>query len=726
MKKRYLCFLFVLLMFTSLLPVQTWAVALPSDDRPEQIEDSSLPEDIPSTLDTTDATSGSCGAEGSNVTWTLDGNELTISGTGAMQDFGNSFFGTDRAPWLEYPIEVTTVTISEGVTEIGNNAFYFCDSLVSLTLPQSLKRIGENAFYFCNKLKNVSFPDGLTSIEQSAFYACSSLTEVVIPDGITEITDSAFNGCRALTSIKLGSGVQTIGKKAFLCCGDVTALDIPGNVQIIGEDAFFNSRIRSLTFHEGLQRIEARAFKWCNFISSLDFPDSLVEIGEEAFLNVGMSSITFGNGLTSIGKMAFADGGSTLLKEISLPASVQEIGDGAFSGCCDFTLTVDAANQHFVVVDNVLFNKSMSELLAFCVGNSNIGIYTIPDSVVTIHEYAFRRTGYRNSLNSVIIPATVQHIQDNAFYQNKCKAISVDSNNAIYASQDGVLFNKDMSKLIAFPTRAYVYSAYEIPDSVITIGHGAFADGSFESITIPDSVTTLEDEAFTDCNDITIIRLPNNLQTIPYRAFYACNQLATIIIPLSVTSIELEAFRWDNAIRDIYYAGSEAQWANVNVVENAELKTSNVTMHYNSSGPLEPSYFTVYAPHSALTVTVTIITDDGSSTVLEPNDDGKYLLPDNISGAWTLKAEGISCVTYQVDFAAGEPFTITTIQLLQRGNINGTGSIDVTDIQALYAHLTGTSPISDPYLLEVADMNEDGVLDVYDLQALYEYVNVNG
>ena len=148
MKKRIFSFVLAVLMIASFLP----ATALAAD-----IVDS-----------------GTCGAKGSNLTWTLDSEGvLTISGSGDMRGYDPSVFG---APWDGRRIK--SAVIAEGVTSIGDSAFSYCTSLTSVTIPDSVTSIGEQAFYDCTSLTSVTIPDSVTSIGGWAFEDCTSLTDV--------------------------------------------------------------------------------------------------------------------------------------------------------------------------------------------------------------------------------------------------------------------------------------------------------------------------------------------------------------------------------------------------------------------------------------------------------------------------------------------------------------------------------------------------------------------
>ena len=142
--------------------------------------------------------SGTCG---DNLTWGLNAETgvLKIKGTGAMYDY-NSGTSSSR-PWYSYKSNIKSIEIADGVTSIGNYAFYGCSGLTSVTIGNSITSIGNYAFHNCRSLTSVIIPNSVTSIGNNAFYYCSALTSVTIGSGVSEIGEKAFYNCRKLDSI---------------------------------------------------------------------------------------------------------------------------------------------------------------------------------------------------------------------------------------------------------------------------------------------------------------------------------------------------------------------------------------------------------------------------------------------------------------------------------------------------------------------------------------------
>ena len=245
----------------------------------------------------TSGTTGDC-------TWTLNGTELTISGTGAMGDYTNK----TTLPW---GTSITKVTIESGVTAIGTYVFYGCNKLTSIEIPDSVTTIGWNAFYYCYSLESIEIPDSVTTIgwnafSNTAFYNTSSNwkndvlyignyliqakntlpRDYAIKDGTKCIADSAFDGCTSLTSIEIPDSVTSIGINAFYNCTSLTSIEIPDSVTTIGSGTFrYCTRLTSIEIPDGVTSIGTYAFYSCTSLASIEIPDSVTTIGDYAFYN---------------------------------------------------------------------------------------------------------------------------------------------------------------------------------------------------------------------------------------------------------------------------------------------------------------------------------------------------------------------------------------------------------------------------------------------------------
>lgn len=314
-----------------------------------------------------------------------------------------------------------------------------------------------------------------------------------------------------------------------------------------------------------------------------------------------------------------------------------ENGTIEITDCDDSVISID--------IPSAIDGKSVTSI-----GNNafysckNLVNVTIPDSITSIGNNAFE---YCASLISVLIPGSVKSIGNAAF--NRCKSlmnIEVIKNNSNYFSQDGVLFDKNKTKLIQYPI-GNKRIAYDIPNGVKSFGDCAFDSCStLKNITIPDSVTSIGwgvfsgstsltnidvsennlnyssyegvlfnknktelikypignertsynipagvinfGDVFSDCKNLVNITIPNSVTNIGIGAFWQCANLASITITNSVTSIDNYAFYDCKNLKDIYYYGTQSEWNNISVGSNNEYFI-NATIHFSSAPTPTPT-----------------------------------------------------------------------------------------------------------------------------------------
>ena len=240
---------------------------------------------------------------------------------------------------------VTGVTVAEGIREIGAGALSHCGSLTDLTLPDSLCVIGASAFQGCSSLAEINLPGSLEQIERSAFegtafYEDDENWSSADPDDDGEERCVLYCGDYLIKANDIGEsvfvkeGTRLIADWAFWAFYSLSAVSIPASVEWIGVNAFVNcSSLSQVTFAEDsrLTSIGSHAFDTDRSLTAIDLPAGVETIGQCAFADTGLTDIVLPDGLSVIQGGLFKGCGS--LREVTIPASVTEIGMWAFYGC---------------------------------------------------------------------------------------------------------------------------------------------------------------------------------------------------------------------------------------------------------------------------------------------------------------------------------------------------------------------------------------------------------
>ena len=537
--------------------------------------------------------SGTCGAQGDNLTWILDEEgTLTITGIGQM-----NYYRT--APWSEYSNSVKKVVIENGVINIADSAFFGCRNLTDIVIPESVSSIGKSAFWSCKSLESIVLPDNLRSIGKNAFTGCDTLDSVFIPDGLTAVEESSFeiyttvyahldtDGAKAVSKAGLSFKVQdgniylryiysedeVEGLEVVRADEGVTTVDIPEEVTSIGYCAFYNSySLTAITIPDSVENIGSHAFYYCNNLTSINIPSGVSVIRDNTFKGCSqLVSISIPGSVTGIESDAFADCSS--LKEIDLPKDVTIIGEGAFSGCTNLqSITIPAGVTS--IEQSTFYKCNNLETVILPANLTSIGScafyecrtlsdINIPAKVISIDKQAFQSC---SSLKKLTIPENLVSIGENAF--NACSAelyVNLGTEGARTVSRYGYPF-RECEGLIDYK---YIFSEdtivgllvegadkeiteADLPEEVTSIRDYAFSNCTkLRSITIPDGVDHIGEYTFRFCSNLTDIHFSEDITNIGENAFQGCSSLTEVDLPGKVTSIGDYAFDNCNSLENI-------------------------------------------------------------------------------------------------------------------------------------------------------------------------------
>ncbi len=554
-------------------------------------------------------------------------------------------YSKDKTTVVRFPTgkEAENYSVPNTVTNISYNAFSGCAGLKGISIPDSVVSIGSSAFADCINLTSANIPSGITEIEENVFSGCAKLESINIPEGVTTIRWGAFEDCDSLESVKLPNSASEVSNSAFSGKNLKAFIVNDDNPYYFTQDGVLFERIpaQDSLSDEYEEQFDMVRYPTGKTDESYTVPAFVRSIYAYAFSeNTYIKSIIIPDGITGILDGTF--GGCSNLESIVIPESVTFF-EWSFSGCDSLkdlyyegsedqwdqirkiwadpenvTVHYNYTDGHsgdcgddtkWTLKDGVLTISGTGAMQDMGVSGTQpwesiAGLITsvvIEDGVTSIGENAFDCC---NNLKTVIIPESVTDISYDAFAG--CvglESISVDVNNSVYCSVDGILFNKDKTILCTYPAGKPA-SEYTIPESVQTIGDYAFIDsknlftinipesvtdigyGTFrsctklENINIPSGVTMIKAYVFEGCENLKSITLPDGVTSIGYYTFGFCSKLESIVIPASVKTIIEAAFEDCSALERVYYKGTQEQWGQIDISYANECLTL-AEIHYN-------------------------------------------------------------------------------------------------------------------------------------------------
>ena len=422
---------------------------------------------------------------------------------------------------------LTTVTLPEGLTTLGSDAFNSCKSLRAVKVSSGVEAIPSNCFYECSSLESVSLPEGLVEIGASAFYECQNLESVALPESLTTLGDYAFISCKLLKTIKIPSGVTAIPRSCFFGCSSLESVTIPEGVMTIGSFAFKSCNLKALTLPESLEKIGDCAFYDNRSLKSVNIPAKVKTIGKQAFYDCGLTELVIPEGVQTIDNYAFFNNS---LQNLTLPSTITSIGESAFR------------------YNNNLQSITCNTATPPTLGDNAFGIYIKPVIKVPLASIAAYKqaNGWKDFTNYY----GGEVVADGITYR-------IDENGAMVAVAEAALTEANIPSVVEFEGNQYpvikindkVFSgntnltSVTLPEGLVEIGNYAFSGcKNLESVTLPESLTTLGDRAFYACKLLKTIKIPSGVTAIPGSCFDGCSSLESVTIPEGVTDIGNEAF----------------------------------------------------------------------------------------------------------------------------------------------------------------------------------------
>jgi len=445
---------------------------------------------------------------------------LYILGSGPMVDYPTSI----NRPWYQYREEIQSVVIENGITSIGDSAFCECGSLTSVTIPDSVTSIGETAFWRCTALTSVTIPNRVATIGSRAFMECRSLTSITIPDSVTSIGFAAFSNCGSLASVTLPKGIASISESAFADCHSLTSVTIPDSVTLIGNGAFARcDGLTSVTIPASVAGIGDYAFDGCAKLTDVYYGGTAAQ-WETVEIGIRNDPLRSANIHFNGGEDEWRYDEATKTLYITGSGPMKNYGDPNDRPWSQYTEEIQS-----VIIENGITSIG-STAFYFC---TSLTSATIPDSVTSVEQYAFRGDA---SLKDVYYGG------DEAQWE----AITLGNGNDplrnatihFNGGEEGVTWRYDEATKTLYITGSGPMDDYASPADRPWNQYAS----EIQSVVIENGITSVGDRAFSNCSSLTSVTIPNSVTSINNSAFSGCSGLTSVTIPNSVTSIGQNAF----------------------------------------------------------------------------------------------------------------------------------------------------------------------------------------
>lgn len=477
--------------------------------------------------------------------------QVPALGTYANTD-GSDVFEMNGQTLVKYTGTAKTVSVSDTVKVIGEEAFAGNEFVTEIKLPSSVEKISYRAFADCSSLEKVTTSDSIITIESGAFSNCISLKEFTIGPNCRDLGYGVFAGCDSLSKLLVSEYNTTFMYKDGLLYDDECK-----TLYCVLKGA----NLTKVSLPRTVENIMPYAFWGCDTIESIGLSEYIDYLEDYSLANLqNLESIIIPYSVEGIGLKTFAD--CIRLKDVTIHPTVKTIHESAFDGCVRLNIIAEPGSTAYKFYENMSSQPIIEEEyedVEDIIYNIHDDIESIED-VVTGNKEGPNTTAEEKLLGTTVVSSghaviLIDNTKQAVNVGNPYDDTKTDETNDNTNSNGSEMIGSVTELFSTTDVKGNTIPKYTIVNNEIA-GRAYYGNQNMSGYTMPEEITRVNDFSFARSN-LTSISIPSSVTQIGYGAFYHCDNLSQITIPTSVTDIEPFAFQNTKWLEDWYQTGQE-------------------------------------------------------------------------------------------------------------------------------------------------------------------------